>query len=251
MNHLIRVLAVLGAWSLLGVGSARAEDVKLKLGSDAVVADKLVVQDSAGVQQFSVDSTGNVAAVGTVKAKNVGMVYTRWGRTVCPAGNTLVYDGYAASSHYTHEGSGANLLCLSKTPTWDVYDDANLDHSLLYGAEYETSGGQIGEAMAALHDYKAPCAVCLVENAGAQFMYPGSQTCPAGWTTQYAGHLTAPYHTSYGKGEFACVDRAAEGIGSNVSTDGRSFHSTEGQCGSLPCPPYVQDREITCSVCTR
>jgi hypothetical protein len=25
----------------------------------------------------------------------------------------------------------------------------------------------------------------------------------------------------------------------------------EGVCGSLPCPPYVPRREITCVVCTK
>lgn len=208
--------------------------------------------DAAGAHttRMALDASGNLTlSTGKVKANNVGVVYTRWGRTVCPAGNTLVYDGYVAGSHYTHS-SGSNRLCLSKTPTWDVYNDANLDHSLIYGAEYETSGGQIG--LDTLHDYEVPCAVCLVEDAGAQFMYPGSQVCPSGWTTQYAGYLMGQqYQQTAGTADFLCVDRAAQGIGTNANSNGTLLYSTEGECGALPCPPYVQNREITCSVCTR
>lgn len=97
MNGIVTVFMVMGAWSLLGVSSAMAEDVELQLG-DAAGINKLAVKDSLGVAQFSVDSDGAMTASGKVKAPNVGVIYTRWGRTVCPAGNTLVYDGYAAGA---------------------------------------------------------------------------------------------------------------------------------------------------------
>jgi hypothetical protein len=51
--------------------------------------------------------------------------------------------------------------------------------------------------------------------------------------------------------QVVCVDREAEAVGSASNADGNLWLLTEAECGSLPCGPYVQDREVTCSVCSR
>ena len=41
-----------------------------------------------------------------------GAVYTRWGRTVCPQGATLVYAGRAAGTKYNVKGGTSDTLCM-------------------------------------------------------------------------------------------------------------------------------------------
>ena len=53
-------------------------------------------------------------------ASGGGVVYTRWGRTICPdtSGTELVYEGLAAGTDHRHPGGGANYLCLIKVPIY-------------------------------------------------------------------------------------------------------------------------------------
>ena len=56
-------------------------------------------------------------------------------------GTELVYVGQAAGTHYTHNGGGANYLCIPLDPEYlDYVSDTEHELGLLYGAEY-----QIGE----------------------------------------------------------------------------------------------------------
>jgi len=50
-----------------------------------------------------------------------------------------------------------------------------------------------------------------------------------------------------------CVDLAPEAVGSSANQDGHLWYPTEAECGSLPCQAggYVQNREITCAICTK
>ena len=208
------------------------------------------IRDS-GTSTFgsNLDLGSNNLTAGTVNASNIGTVYTRWGREVCPTGATLVYSGYAAGSYYTQSGAGSNHLCLSSSPTWDAFNDTVSNPSLLYGSEYEITSPGMG--LEALQDFDVPCAVCLVNTATISLMVPGTQICPSGFNLQYAGYIMSKHQTQ-SKSEYVCVDRAMTGIsGSSANNNGDLFYVTEGACGSLPCLPYVAGREITCSVCTR
>jgi hypothetical protein len=157
-----------------------------------------------------------------------------------------VYTGYAAGSHYTHGGGGKNTLCLTDTPTWLAFSPANENGSLIFGTEYETS--TFGP-LAALQNFDARCAVCL-RPASVVLMIPGAAVCPASWNLEYAGYLMS---TQFGQsaGQTVCVDQNAQPTGSVSDSNGNLWYATEAECGALPCPPYVQDREVTCSVCTR
>jgi len=176
-----------------------------------------------------------------------GNTFTRWGMTTCPTSSQLVYEGYSAGGHYSHGNRGP--ICLSKNPTWDQYTDANNDKATIYGAEYETSGAGIA-SMVGMHNYEVPCAVCY--SGSPTMMYPGSQTCPTGWSSVYQGYLmSGMYNQGGGMSEYVCVDRVATYFGSNANNNGLLFYPTEAECGALPCGPYVQNRELTCSVCAK
>ena len=177
------------------------------------------------------------------------VVYTRWGRTSCPAGATLVYSGLAGGSNYSLTGGGANVLCMTNAPTWDSFSDASNGGALVYGVEYETSGSGL-LPLSPLQDRNVPCTVCLREQAQVSLLIPGTQTCPAGWNVEYAGYLMSTHYTQ-NRGEFVCVDRQAEGVGSPANGNGHLFYPTEFQCPDGNCFPYIVNRELTCVVCTR
>ena len=183
-----------------------------------------------------------------------GVVFTRWGRNDCPTGTSLVYEGYAAGSHYTHFGGGSNTLCLHGTPEWADFSDADENGGLLYGVEFEMAGyGLSGTSpFNTLHDDEGLCAVCLDGDADLQIMLPGRQSCPAGWTPRVQGYLMSNEYTQH-KSEFLCIDGDSMAGGSPGDSNGSLWYPVEGECGSLPCGPgqYVQNREITCAICTR
>lgn len=48
---------------------------------------------------------------------NAGVIFIRWGRTVCPGHNTeLVYSGFARGSYAGHSGAAAEFVCLPRDP---------------------------------------------------------------------------------------------------------------------------------------
>ncbi len=63
--------------------------------------------------------------------------------------------------------------------------------------------------------------------------------------TEYRGH-------GRGRTMFECVDRDQESLpGSSANIDGVLFNHVEAACNGLPCPPYDQNKELNCVVCTK
>ncbi|PVD19662.1 hypothetical protein C0Q70_20152 [Pomacea canaliculata] len=173
-----------------------------------------------------------------------GTVYTRWGNKGCASTAATVYSGYVAGSLYTKFGSGANFLCLPPNPVASTIAKPG-SVANLYGAEYEVTNR-------AENDYDALCAVCFVKNRTANIMVPGTNKCPTGWTTEYTGLLMSGYDGHAGSSEYICVDSKLEGrVGSGANNNGRLMYYVAGVCGSLPCPPYVNNNILQCVVCTK
>ena len=82
-------------------------------------------------------------------------------------------------------------------------------------------------------------------------MIPAKYTCPSGWTREYYGYLMSSYsghqHTQY-----TFMDVALKPANWLLVADdnGLLFYFVEGRCGSLPCPPYDETKELSCAVCT-
>ncbi|XP_070175921.1 short-chain collagen C4-like, partial [Littorina saxatilis] len=143
--------------------------------------------------------------------------------------------GVAGGKHHYQKGSGTNPLCLSRTPQFDYY-------GTLYGAEYDWIPGH--------HDHDVPCSVCLAPQS-TTIMVPATHTCPLGWTSQYTGHLVAQWKNHYAT-EYVCLDGSPEDDSSGVGNDnGILFYYVMTVCGSLPCPPYINDKVVTCVVCSK
>ena len=180
-----------------------------------------------------------------------GVIYVRWGRTTCPntPGTGLVYAGRAGGSHYSHQGGGANYLCLPNNPDYSSYQPGNQGGTYLYGTEYQTFSGQPFHSM---DNHDVPCAVCYIATRGTVLMIPAKMTCPSSWTQEYRGYLMASHYSQQHRSMFECVDRNPESLpGSAANLNGARFFHTESTCDTLPCPPYVSGRETTCVVCTK
>ena len=158
--------------------------------------------------------------------------------------------GYAGGSHYSNTGAAAEYLCLPKQPTWGNYSDAHQSTQYLFGAEYQISGSAyFGRSV---HDQNVPCAVCRSQKRISVTMVPARQMCFKGWNREYYGYLMSGYAGHTAASEFVCVDHnAMPDTNSTTNEDGKLFYFVEGRCGALPCPPYVNYREITCAVCTK
>ncbi|CAH1255311.1 Hypp1509 [Branchiostoma lanceolatum] len=198
---------------------------------------------------YDIDNTKNIRQ--TVGEKG-GSVYIRWGRTTCPdvQDTARVYDGIAGGTRFDHSGGGANYVCLPKDPQWGVYTSGSQGSAYIQGVEYELHTGNSPFHGTDLHDHDAPCAVCHVASRGSTLMIPAHVSCPSGWTREYTGYLMAAKHNQY-RSEFVCVDEDPESRpGGYQDTNGALFFPVEASCGSLPCPDYVQGRELTCVVCT-
>jgi hypothetical protein len=183
-----------------------------------------------------------------------GAVYTRWGRTVCGPGSDVMYKGVAGGSWYHSYGGGSNYLCLPMQPIWGAYNEAVVKASKLHGSEYEAPSGfrLNNNNNLPLHDNNVPCVVCRSQTKTSVIMIPARNQCYSGMHTEYVGYLMSGHPSHVGRTEFVCVDGEPESDPYGYrNEEGAQFWNVEGVCGSLPCPPYTQRREITCAVCTK
>ena len=196
----------------------------------------------------------------TMLPKTSGSTYVRWGRKSCPSinGTELVYSGFAGGPYYTNTGTAANYICLAPDPDWDHYSDAHDAGATVYGAEYQLGDEGIGTQKAAQFDggnyvYQedVPCSVCR-SSRPTMIMIPGKNQCYNGWTMEYKGYLAAGGLAYTASSEYVCLDNRPETEqGGHHNDNGALFYFVEGRCGSLPCPPYIDGRELTCVVCTK
>ena len=179
-----------------------------------------------------------------------GVTYIRWGRTTCPStpGTQLVYKGRAGGTWYSDSGGGANKLCMPEDPEYSGLYRTGFQGGYLQGAEYRISSGQEFYSM---NGHNVPCAVCYASTRVTLLMIPAKTSCPSSWTREYYGSLMAEHH-QHQRSLFECMDGNPESVpGSAGIQNGAFFYHAESQCHTLPCPPYIAGREVSCAVCTK
>ncbi|XP_076454957.1 uncharacterized protein LOC143289749 [Babylonia areolata] len=180
--------------------------------------------------------------IGSLKASDVGSSFVRWGHGQCPSSTSLVYSGVAGGSWYKNTGGGSNFLCLGMTPEMD---NTTLPSAFsgVHGAEYQAVPGRDNQDVV--------CSVCRAPQA-TTLMIPATRTCPSGWTAQYRGYIMAGLWEQKGRTDFVCVDENREyRQGGGADKNGALFYPVATWCASsLPCPPYVDRKVVTCVVCS-
>ena len=186
-----------------------------------------------------------------------GATYVRWGRTECPNvnGTVKVYDGFAGGDWYGHQGGPTQLLCLPKDPIWGKYIDTYTGHAFVYGAEFSPTKAQSEEIFGRnLGNHNVPCVVCQSIGRPAVLRIPGRTECYPSWRKEYNGYLMGGHHGHSKSTDYTCVDAEPEVVqGKGAYEKGHFLYFVEANCGegSLPCPPYVHAREMTCVICTK
>ena len=198
---------------------------------------------------------GQLGAPGPQGPPGGGATYTRWGKSSCPqvGGTELLYSGITGATEHNHRGGAANHLCMPRGPEFPpeysttlTYRDGAQGYSLVRGTEYEHS-------MQGSHDHNVPCAVCYVSTRPTVVMIPARASCPPTWTREYYGYLMSA-HKDHHRTMFECVDEDLESLPDSVrDTNGERLYHVEASCdpGQLPCPPYDQNNELNCVVCTK
>ena len=181
---------------------------------------------------------------------NAGTTYTRWGHDSCESPASLVYRGSMASSAHSHNGSGANHLCMPFNPQY-VSGIGNGGGAYIYGSEYQ-SVNNINYGKRNIQDRNIPCAVCRVQTRSTVIMVPARNTCPSGWTREYHGFLMAA-HWRQQKRDYLCMDRGMKTLSGRAHYQGGNLlYSAAMQCNfGLDCPPYQAEKPLTCAMCTK
>jgi hypothetical protein len=122
----------------------------------------------------------------------------------------------------------------------------------MYGAEFQTRYRDTLLFGEHIHNHDVQCAVCRSTVHSTAVMIPARNVCYPGWTPAYSGYLMAGEHAQAAASEYVCVDGHPEPeVHTQQDDNGKLFYFVEGRCGSLPCLPYIEGRELTCVVCTK
>lgn len=81
-------------------------------------------------------------------------------------------------------------------------------------------------------------------------LFIGRKTCYSNWNAEYNGYLMSS-HKNHQRTDFTCVDINAEPCDDRTSNEnGALFYPIRTKCGSLRCPPYTNEADLLCVVCT-
>ena len=158
--------------------------------------------------------------------------------------------GYAGGGMYGKSGAAAEYVCLPHNPNlitnlaltnpW-----GNTTH--IYGTEYQDNA--FGSNV---FDYDVPCAVCHATHKSSVLMIPGRNHCTNGWKFEYNGKLASGFEEEVSASQYVCVDSNPEVFErSGTDKNGKLFYPVRASCGSLPCPPYINNAFLTCVVCSK
>ena len=189
----------------------------------------------------------------TTTAAVSGVTYTRWGRTSCPNDTEahLVYSGRAGGTNFNAQGGSAEKICLPDDPDYipGLVDlSSTVWKSVVQGVEFEIVNGS---PLRPLHEQNAPCAVCDVPTRSRVIIMPAKTVCPPSWTREYYGYLMTE-QDGYYRSSYTCIDVNPEPIpGEGDNTNPSLFYHTITDCNGLLCPPYEDNCQLSCVVCTK
>ena len=88
------------------------------------------------------------------------------------------------------------------------------------------------------------------------FVQQASYLCPSGWSREYYGYMMSEgTYSDRQRKSTICVDANAEAVpGGGVRTNPALVYFPTVECvhnSELPCHPYVDDRILSCAVCTK
>ena len=154
-----------------------------------------------------------------------GVSFTRWGHGECSGMTELVYSGVIVN----------------------VLNDATVPQCFPLNPTYHSELNRIQrrEPMQKTHEgnNSIPCAVCHSTRHSTMLMQPARQTCTTGWSEMYKGLLVT------NKASLLCID--IDSVKESHPGKINDYHFVRASCDLLPCPPYVDNSNLTCVVCIK
>ncbi len=178
-------------------------------------------------------------AVAALRSK---FTYSVWGRNTCPAGDTLVHDGYAGAFGGDQGAMGGGIMCLDslmQATSWINWTGALLSRARSTTqttgnrAEYMSSGNAV-------------CAVCK----GLSYTLWGRTTCGSGDTAVYTGHI-AHFNYNATSGGYANAGPFCMDDGAGVTFTNWSGHSiiARASANGSSWSQYLEGKDGVCVVC--
>ncbi|KAL4236737.1 hypothetical protein ACF0H5_005121 [Mactra antiquata] len=172
------------------------------------------------------------------KTRDSGSVYIRWGRR------------FTAGKKYNDKGGGSDTICLPEDPSWSNFTTCtDGGRGYVYGTEIDISEPS-GVFENRVIDQDIPCVACHIKTSSVM-MIPGRSHCYTGWHLEYSGYLMTAFHDHHGPHNHVCVDHHPEALHRGETDDNQHIlYIAVSKCGSLPCPPYGENKELACVVCS-
>lgn len=91
--------------------------------------------------------------------------------------------------------------------------------------------------------------MCSLSKRRPCYVYHDTQ-CYPGWDEAFHGNLASGYTAYAAASEFICVDENPQTLmgGGNTDDNGNVLYHVRTRCGSLKCPPYENDKVLSCAV---
>ena len=169
-----------------------------------------------------------------------------WGTELLQS--TFVIQGICGGGDFQEKGGATEYICLPHDP--EFIPDSEL--TMLQGYAGHMYGGRVRVFIYySENDDKVPCSVCHV-SAATTIMIPAKTTCPSGWSVQYHGFLISGHYDHAAASQFICLNQHPEYFeGRRSNLNGKLIYGVRTVCGSLPCPPYENNRLLPCVVCSQ
>lgn len=163
--------------------------------------------------------------------------------------------GVAAGSPTTFKGGSADLLCLPEDPQWHGTQEIIRHWATIHGAEFGIEHFPFSLPYKGVKDltfHNVPCAVCQSVFRSSLIMVPAMHQCFSNWTIEYTGYLVSGNKLDAGRSGHFCLDNDPDPENSGYRNEmGPVLVPVETKCGALPCPPYEENYELPCVVCTK
>ncbi len=232
VNGTVRATAACSNGSVLGLGPVLATPT----GAFSIGATTTGTQTFAGtIDEVRVRNTA-------VSAVRVQSVYTQWGVGTCTNGAQTLNSGFAFGAHYTHNPSG-EPSCLAAGAPGPVKPNPSSYGDIKYGMSVQGTSPSTDipssvvngvSTVVIVKNTRLKCASCGTPKSSC-FRIDGTQTCPAGFTSAYAGFLFGGYYvpsSNPGHNEPVCIDGFNyDGSAANLTDNGAYVYPTSVESG--------------------
>ena len=167
-----------------------------------------------------------------------------------------LFAGFVGGSSYTDTGAAVDHLCLTNDPQWGIYDSKVNAHPFIGGALFDIGYIRVRNSLFDFDKYdhrQVACFVCMKRRKVSTIMIPARNDCYGNWIKDYNGYLYTGHYTHSAASEYICMDETPDVLSKSSTWNGKKilYPVEVNYNGAIPCPPYVNGREVTCVVCSR